>query len=227
MYVDIDEFDVNKMEICGKMDTGNNIKYFNIKYRYGNDIVDELNIYVNNIRISDKRINESLKYNTLPVDYKNGNYNNFRNIVILIKKIIIEYYRNNIKNINIDENNINKILTKNNLSLLYHNKICDIIKLGFKNENYVNTKISNIIQLNSILGDKRYNNIYKNRYYRCNLIFSINSCIIKKENDIFDFSIKPCIRKLELCFNKAKTISTINRKEKIIIMDDLFHVINV
>lgn len=225
MYIDIDEFDINKMEISGKIDTVNNIRYYDIKYRYNSDIIDELNIFVNNICISDKRINESLKYNTLPIDYNNGNYNKFRNTVLLIKKIIIEYYKNNIKNI--DENIIDKILTKNNLSLLYHNRICDIIKLGFKNENFVNTKISNIIQLNNILSDKRYNNIYKNRYYRCNLIFSINSCIIKKENDIFDFSIKPCIRKLELCFNKAKTISTINRKEKIMIMDDLFHVINV
>ena len=193
-----------------------------INYNYQNGIKNTLNIYCENISLNNKRYDILVtKYNDpiLPINKKNDSNTNMMNQLKQLKCDFIDHIIK-LKLPHFDNEHAEAYKEKNILISMKNGKnLAHIIKLGSLSENNINTKITDIGQFNQLLKDYRYNNTKSGSCYLANLIINFRISLYMHEN-LFRISFNPYVKKMEIKYNKANTVSEFDQNDNMIMIDN-------
>ncbi len=210
------------------VDTENIVKNlvhpYNIMYKYssGNEHSIGMNIYCDNIKLSQSRKGTIMtKYNTFLLLGESEQCDLLINALKKIREKFIDYVRDEcgLKISKCYSNDLKNEEVK--IFVGTGNRFPHIIKLGSMSENNVNTEILNIEQFNELLKDHRYNKENSESYYVVSMIVNIACCVYDKLHEGKKISFKPYVRMMEIKYSKAHCIPLMKTKENIVITDNV------
>jgi len=229
LYVTTDDFDLKRVIIQTKTLKNHDIKMFDVMYMYGSDdiskidstdsLIDKLNLFCKDLAISSNRKGTRINgfnWCNIPLNQQYGSFDVISNIIKQIREKIIEYYKINFSQLNVECQPYEYV----KIEMMRNGKMCKIIKLGSKSENNVNSEIKSIEQFNNLLKDYKYNKFVTDSYYKLNSIISFRSCIYHKI-DNFALSFSPYAKLMEIQYSKADCIKIIDETEKIVTMNNV------
>lgn len=197
---------------------------YNVMYKYspGNDHSLKLNIYCDNIKLSQSRKGvTTTKYNSFLRLGKSDRGDQLLGTLKRVKEWFIDYLVDKC-GINFDKYYlIGKRDEEVKIFIGNGNKFPNIVKLGSVSEKNINTEITNVEQLDKLLKDYRYNNEKTESYYEASMIINISCCVYEKLYDGKKISFKPYIKIMEMKYNKAHCIPLMKTKENIVVTDNV------
>ena len=220
LYTDLENVNLDNTIISSLKKTPN-MEIFNITYNYHN-IQNMLCVSCNNIKLNHfKGITERYDKYILHYDTKYQPNIDFINKIKSIRCHFIDYFSNNYGNIDIKHLEE----TKNKNIQLFVSNYTEIIKLGSKSEDNINTKINSFEEFNSYIHNRTYNRYNTDRYYLADMLISFNlityRCPIGKK---WKLSFKPYIKTIEFKFNKSKTNSILDKSNNIFISNNILSI---
>ena len=213
---------------------------YEISYSYGenplNLIQNKLAILFKNICLSPKRYNIRVFSNNscyIPLNTNHESYKTLENNIIILRNLMIDHILAEYKDdpmLNIDY--INNLRTKKTqLQMMHGGKLCHVIFIELKINNYINTEIKTIDSFSSLLKDFRFNNEKTKSYYLADFIVKFKCSVyqkkeLKEKNKFISFV--PYLQRIELRSNKINKDnisniqnSIINTNTKIVMLDNI------
>ncbi len=205
MYVDADNICHENIKIQQGHMSENNIRYYDIRYLYGdvshNQLEGSLNILCKDLMLSQKRYGAYIYGNNncaLPLNTHADTFHLLSNFIQMVRTIAIDHIlAQNIPMMDLEA--VTKLREKRiGLEMMRKGKLCKIIKLGSKSENHVNSQVRSIEEFNKLMRDYRYNKPDTDSFYVADLIIGFRCCVYRRENKqhIIDKQDNPNIDKL-------------------------------
>ena len=205
MYVNADNICHENIKIQQGHVSENNIRYYDIRYMYGdmphNQLEGSLNILCKDLMLSQKRYGAYIYGNnncTIPLNTHADTFHLLSNVIQMVRTIAIDHIlAQNIPTMDLGA--VTKLREKRiGLEMMRKGKLCKIVKLGSKSENHVNSEIRTIEEFNKLMRDYRYNKPDTDSFYAADLIIGFRCCVYRRENKqhIIDKQENPDIDKL-------------------------------
>lgn len=170
IYIDINDFRKDNISISVTHNDKTDRDYYNVNYKYHDELSEELNIYIENVRLA-----YVSRFGKLQIYDKDPQYDMIMTTVNAVKMILIDYYKTNVQNL--DESSMTKMININQKIDIHYKKHMNILKLGSKKEHNQNTHITTVEQISKLINNKHFNSPDSDKYYTSNIILTFSTGI--------------------------------------------------